>query len=443
MKTTLKRLALYYILLAINVIPNASVLPDAFPTRNVSTVYLLFLSACLIRYYSYRVLRSGSLSVMMRAISWSAFTLLFLRGVKYSVFAGVGVLARHTWYLYYIPMLLLPLFFFYVSLLISPDGEPRIPKKWLWTAVFTAVLILLVLTNDLHQLVFRFRPGFENWDHDYSYGWTFYIITAWQYVLYIAAVVVLGFKSRVGSSRKTAWLTAIPFLIGIAMSVILMTGRMPKINGSNLIEFPETLILMVAGVLECCINSGLIPTNNGYGKLFRTFSLCAQITDSEGSPVYVSRSASPLSAEQFAAPDGTRISGHKVLHKMEVPGGFGFWQDDMTELDRLNEELSQAKERLTQETGLIRLRNENKEKQSKLEQRTLLYDKIAERVRPQSKEISALARTARTSPDNGVKKKCCSRITLLGAYIKRYANLMLLSDESAGIDAGELGLSVS
>ena len=35
------------------------------------------------------------------------------------------------------------------------------------------------------------------------------------------------------------------------------------------------------------------------------------------------------------------------------------------------------------------------------------------------------------------------RITLLGAYIKRYANLMLLSQESEVIEAGELGLSVS
>ena len=109
-KKTLGRLALYFLLLAINIIPCANIIPDAFPTRNVSTIYLLILSACLIRYYLYRVSGSGGLPFMMKSLSWMAFLLLLLRGIKYSVFAGVDVLARLSWYLYYAPMLLLPLY---------------------------------------------------------------------------------------------------------------------------------------------------------------------------------------------------------------------------------------------------------------------------------------------------------------------------------------------
>ncbi|MBR7092044.1 MAG: hypothetical protein IKI50_02530 [Clostridia bacterium] len=442
-KTTLGRLALYALLLAVNIIPCASILPDKFPTRNVSTLYLLILSACLIRYYSYRVSSDGALPFMMKSLSWMAFLLLLLRGVKYSVFAGVAVLARHTWYAYYVPMLLLPLSFFYISLLVSPKGDARLPKKWLWPAAVTAVFILLVLTNDLHQLVFRFQPGFVNWDGAYSYGWLFYVVTAWQYALYPAAVLLLVFKCRIGSAKKYAWLTVIPFSIGIAMSVLLMTGRMPRINGSYIIEFPEALIFMVTGVLECCIQLGLIPTNKGYGKLFRLFSFSAQITDREGTPVYLSRSAVPLTAAQFAAPDGAHVGEHTVQHKMEVPGGFGFWQDDLTELDRLNRELAEAKEGLAQEAELIRLRNELKEKQIKIEQRSKMYDRIARRTWRQSQAISHMAETARKAADPAVKETCRRHITLLAAYIKRFANLMLLSYESRTIETGELGLSFS
>ena len=50
-KTTLCRLSVYYLLLAIGIIPCANIIPDAFPARNLSTIYVLFLSACLIRYY--------------------------------------------------------------------------------------------------------------------------------------------------------------------------------------------------------------------------------------------------------------------------------------------------------------------------------------------------------------------------------------------------------
>ena len=46
-KKTLGRLALYFLLLAINIIPCASIIPDAFPTRNVSTIYLLIIPPVL------------------------------------------------------------------------------------------------------------------------------------------------------------------------------------------------------------------------------------------------------------------------------------------------------------------------------------------------------------------------------------------------------------
>ncbi|MBQ3865388.1 MAG: hypothetical protein II776_00685 [Clostridia bacterium] len=442
-KKTLGRLALYYLLLAVNVISCANVIPDVFPTRNLSTVYLLFLSVCLIRYYSYRVSGSGALPFLMKAISHSAFFLLFLRGIKYGVFPGVDSLARHAWYLYYVPLLLMPLFLFCISLLAAPGEDPRIPKGWYAAGAVTAILILIVLTNDLHGLVFRFNPGFENWNGDYARAPLFYVITAWQYVLYLAAILILVTRHRIMSAKKYAWLTVIPFSAGIAMSVLLMTGTMPKLNGTNIVEFPEALIFMTAGVLECCMQIGLIPTNSNYGKLFGALSLSAQITDRGGKPVYLSKGAAPLTAEQFALADGERIGAHTVLHRMELPGGFGFWQDDVTELDRLNAELSEAKEGLAQETELIRLQNELREKEAKIRQRTAVYDEIARRTRRHSGAISDLARSARAAESPEVKEKCRRRITLFASFIKRYANLTLLAYENARLETGEVALSFS
>ncbi len=436
-------MAFYYLLLVINIIPCANFIPDSFPTRNVSAIYLLTLCVCLILYYSHRVTSAGGLSVMMKAVSWLGLMLILLRGVKYSVFAGVGVVARHTWYLYYVPMLLIPLFFFYISLLVAPEKDFRIPKGWLWTLGVTVVFITLILTNDLHQLVFKFQPDFADWDGSYAYGTLFYVITLWRYLLYIAAITVLVFKCRISSSKKHAWIILIPSAIGVFLNLLIVTGKMPKLNGANIIEFPETLLFTVAVVLECCIQLGLIPTNTDYGKLFQKFSVSAQITDKKGTPIYSSHSAMPLTLQQFEMQSGARIGEHTVLNKMEIPGGYGFWQDDMTELDRLNGELAEAKEQLAQEAELIRLRNELKEKQTKIEQRTLVYDTIATRTQRQSQLISQLAETARLSDDLAVKEECRGRITLLGAYIKRYANLMLLSQESSYIEIGEVGLSVS
>lgn len=436
-------MAFYYLLLAINIIPCGNVIPDIFPTRNVSTIYLLILSVCLVFYYSHRVTSTSRLSAVMKLLSWMALLMILLRGIKYSAFSEVGILARYTWYFYYVPILFLPLLLFYISLLIAPKKNARISKIWYPALVLTAVFIILILTNDLHQLVFRFQPEFMNWNNDYSHALMFYVITVWQYALYLASIIFLVIKCRISSSKKNAWLILIPFAIGIAMNILLITEKMPKLSGAYIIEFPETLIFMVALVLECCMQLGLIPTNSDYGKLFQNFSISAQITDEFGNLVYISSAATALTKEQFSMPEGSRINEHTVLHKMKIPGGFGFWQDDMTELDRLNAELSDAKEELAQEAELTRLRNELKERQTKLEQRTLVYDTIAKRTQKQSQSISNLAKTARLSADTAQKEECRNCITLLGTYIKRYANLMLLSQEKGVIEVGELGLSVS
>ena len=442
-KKVLGRMGFYYLLLAINIIPCASVIPDVFPFRNSSTLYLLTLTVCLVLYYSHRVSPSGALSVAMKALSWGALLLILLRGMKYGVFPEVGAIARHIWYLYYVPMLLIPLFLFYISLLVSSGGTGGVPRIWYLAVTFTSLLTVLVLTNDLHQLAFRFMPGFEGWDSDYTRGWLFYVVTAWQYVLYFSAIAVLTVKCRVGASKKRVPVFLIPFAIGIAMSVLLMTGTMPKVNGTYIAEFPETLITMVAVVLEGCMGLGLIPTNRNYGKLFGGFSISAQITDQSGTPVYSSSTASPLTPEQFSEQSGVRIDEHTVLNKMKIPGGYGFWQDDMTELDRLNVELAETKEALAQEAELIRLRGELKEKRAKIEQRTRVYDVIARRTQRQSQMMSRLAGEARLTDDAALKDENRRIITLLGAYIKRYANLTLLSQESDFIEAGELALSIS
>lgn len=442
-KTVLKRMAFYYLLLAVNILPCANVIADRFPTRNVSTLYLLILSICLVLYYAHRVPPAGALSRMMKALSWMGLFMILLRGVKYSAFSEVGVLARHTWYLYYVPMLLLPLFLFYISILVSPNGSEGIPGRWYWTLVVTGMLIGLVLTNDLHRQVFAFQPDYVNWDADYTHGWLFYVVTFWQYALYLAALVILVVQCRIASAKRTAWLLLIPFAIGIVLNILLLTGRMPKLNGTNIVEFPEVLIFTAAIVLEGCMQLGLIPTNTDYGRLFRLFSISALITDGNGSPVYASDSAIPPTQEQLALPDGSRIDEHTVLRKMQLPGGFGFWRDDMRSLDRLNEELEDAREALAQEAELTRLRGELKQRQAIIEQRTLVYDTIARHTQRQSQRISELAKAARLSKDPAQKETCRRRITLLGAYIKRYANLMLLSQESRTVEAGELGLSFS
>lgn len=442
-KKCLKWLLFYSLLLAVNILPTTGIIPLRFPTNNISSLYLMILSACLILRYYKRISGQKNLKAAMQRLSIMIFLMFFLRCLKYAVFGNVSALGRYTWYLYYLPMLCIPMLLFFVSLYVYAIDERKERRKWSWVAIVTAILVLFVLTNDLHQQVFRFQPGFANWDGDYSYGWGFILVSTWEYLLYLAAVAVLIAKCSIAKIHYRAGMILIPFVAGITMLLLLTAGYMPKIGGYNVIQFPEALCFMAAGILECCIQLGLIPTNESYGKLMQMTSVPVRISDCNGNCVYQSSAAKELTKEQLTFPDKTRIAEHTLLRRMDIPGGYGFWQEDVTELDCLNEELADAKDRLSEEAELIRLQNELEKTQAVIEQRSLVYDTISKRTQKQSQKITRLADEATESSDMALSERNRKQIILLGAYIKRYANLALLSSDSKIVDAGELALSVS
>lgn len=441
-KNCFKWLLFYYLLLAVNTLLDG-IFPDQFPTENICSLHLIFLSVCLIQRYRLRITGQQKQRAAMLAPSYMVFMLLCLRCIKYSVFGNKFVLGRYTWYLYYVPLLMIPTLLFYVALYVYAKDEKQVNRKWSWVAIVSSISILFVVTNDLHQQVFRFQPGFVNWDGDYSYGWIFYVITVWEYMLYLAAIMVLIVKSSIAKIKYHVWPILVPFILGIVNISLLVTDKMPRIDGNHIMEFPEALCFMVVGILECCMQLGMIPTNDNYRGIMELTTVPVQITDFAGKSIYRSGAAKELTEEQFFASGNTRIGEHTILQRIEIPGGFGFWQYDVAEIDRLNEELEETKERLLEETELIRLQNELKEKQKTIEQRNALYDAIAKKIRKQSLSISRIAKEAMAAADTEQKDRYRKQIVLLGAYIKRYANLMIMSSENERIDVGELGLSVA
>ena len=71
------------------------------------------------------------------------------------------------WYGYYLFQLALPVALLYLTVISDrPEGEKHLLRP-LWPPLVVYVLsVLLVMTNDLHQMVFRFVPG-GNWVSDY------------------------------------------------------------------------------------------------------------------------------------------------------------------------------------------------------------------------------------------------------------------------------------
>ena len=118
-----------------------------------------------------------------------------VRTTKY-FFTMDNQIARYLWYSYYIPMLFIPVAVLQAAFFLGKSEEYRLPKWLKGVYIPTAVLVLLVLSNDLHQLVFSFPVGSAWSDSHYTYGWGYYVVLVWEVVCALTAFVLMIYKCR-------------------------------------------------------------------------------------------------------------------------------------------------------------------------------------------------------------------------------------------------------
>ncbi len=95
--------------------------------------------------------------------------------------------ATVLWYLYYVPMTLIPLLYQLCGLRLAGLEQHRLGRRYcaaLWIAAI--LLIGFVLTNDFHQQVFRFDRTSDTWSNDYTYGWGYFVVLVWTVFDFVA-----------------------------------------------------------------------------------------------------------------------------------------------------------------------------------------------------------------------------------------------------------------
>ena len=218
----------------------------------------------------------------------------FVRTVKFHIFHDP--LGEHIcWYLYYIPMILIPVLGLAAAMFLGEKEEEKTIRKIIILLTVAAILIVSVFTNDLHQLVFRFskQPPFS--DKDYSYGIVFMMIQGWILICLTGMEIILIRKSRI-PGKKQFWLPVIPgiLLLGWNIGNILRLPFIKIIAG----DMTAVCCLLMAAIFQGCILCGLIQTNNRYFELFQTSGgLDAEITDHSFQRYYHSGDFPELSPE--------------------------------------------------------------------------------------------------------------------------------------------------
>ncbi len=352
------------------------------------------------------------------------------RIIKYDYVIVTGPIGRYCWYSYYIPMVLVLLIgVFVVDHIGKPEGyhSPRWMKYLFIPAFF---LIAMVMTNDLHQLVFTFHNGFELYNSDYGYGFMYIFEMAWFVVLAMLFAVMLLFKSRVPGSKN---FQRLPLFVTI-FAILFWAGYSAKLYVGDLTAVDCIFIVLL---LEGAIQSGLISSNMNYRGLFERSTIAARIVDGQGQTYYTSANAAPLEKAVMEQAQHEAVDlGDTLLHHQAIHGGHIYWQDDVRTINDLAEHLRDANDMLGERYDLMKAEVELRERRLQTEEKSRLYDRIALEIAPQLNKADALLQQSREHPE--AANALLSQVCVISAYIKRRANLILLGEEKATVAAREL-----
>ena len=359
-----------------------------------------------------------------------------IRTIKYFFITDIGIV-RQLWYWFYLPMLFIPLFSLFVAISLGKPANAKLSKTTLvLLSIPTVLCLFLVLTNDLHQLVFAFLEGKVWTDNNMTYAFGYYFVIGWEIICALAAFVIMLIKCRLSQRKKY-----LPFLLlacSIGYALIYITG----IKWMKLIcgDITAAQCLMFTGILECCIQCGLIQTNTGYKALFEAGSIGAQIVDTDRNTRYASSNASELTADMMRSAErgAIMLDNHTLLRSSKIDGGYVLWQEDITDLTALLEKLEENRKRILESNYVEQENYKTKVKINTVREKNRLYDRLQAQTAHQIELLDQLLTQYEAESDPEIRRSLLAKAAVIGAYIKRRGNLMFIGEKSNVTDTAEL-----
>ena len=363
---------------------------------------------------------------------------LLLKIIKHSI--DSMDIKRWLWYWYYFSMLFIPVVALFVSMSLCKAENYRLP---LWTKLLyapSALLFLLVLTNDLHQGVFSFPSGVMT-DIDYRYEAGYYIALMWVMLCTFVSFVIMLKKCRIPKSKTVLLLPLIP----LGLSLIYGIAYIRSVRFVLLLAGDMTVIhcLLIFAAFEGCIRCGLIQSNMGYDALFEATMLPVQITNADFSLCHISaamREPIPQDTLRQIGEDTVELDDDTLLKRHPLRSGWVFWEEDISELNRLHEALELTHDELRDMGSVLTAENAQREKYLRLSEENRLYDMMEVQTSRQIAMLRDRLTAIRRTADENIAGRLLAQAIVIGTYIKRRNNLIFVGAQRGAISMRELQL---
>ena len=291
---------------------------------------------------------------------------------------------------------------------------------------------MLVLTNDIHQLVFVFPQDAEIFTSaDYSYDVGYYIVLLWEAGISFLSFGVMAYKCRVPHKRRIRLMPLIPIILIFIYGILYGNDIIMLFFG----DMTAVFCVLIACTFEADIRCRLIQSNMGYQTIFASCSLPVEITDRDFRVEYTSgEKMRTFDFEKCCREGSVALDRNTVVKQKSIYNGYVFWQKDVEKLADIVELLNANKEKLSHKNEIERQKYAAEKRLNSLREKNRLYDTLKDSSQKQYYLLLKLLEEYTATED----KNLLAKAAIIGAYIKRSGNLLFIDRQNGVISAAEL-----
>lgn len=355
----------------------------------------------------------------------------FWLGIKiFDKVSGFNDNNDYTWYLLYIPLLFIPSMWFITNNQIYIKNKTYKKVVAIISLAISLLLLLLVLTNNLHQFVFIF-PDDVTGNHvgDYKYNIGYFVLYAFIFVEILTTIVLFYVFSLKKTTIKQKIFPSMVILLVLVYSILYVATDIfvPYLSDMTLVyTVLGTLLVYVS--LKC----GLVKNSGAYFEFFETCNVPLAIVNEKADIEY-----------QNTRYEEQKASKNMLLQKQKLNSGTLLVLEDVGKLKNLQNNLKKEIEKLEYSNKILKKNKEILQKEKQIEFHTMLYNKVEKQIKNKRFVLEQLLNnlpTKITKENKNQTKEILNEIKIVVGYLKRKTSLILFAEQKNEISKDELRL---
>ena len=371
----------------------------------VLNIFVIWLISLYIRMFD-KKLKRYTLSICELLVFW-----MLVRIIKPMVNKEIESI---IWYLYYVAMIFIPTIYYIMSKYIAKKRS----KNYI-PIITSTMLLIMILTNNIHQFAFTLPDEMGNYSHRIGY----FMVCIWIIILFILSTTNL-LTAKTNKNKYQTIIIFLPIVLGIIYTVMYVMN-IEIIRNTNMSVILGTLICIG---IELIIDLNLIPRNIRYKDFFENSKLNMAILSNTGKIEYNSKEKINLLKNikedienNNVKPKYNNIDDPNQIYILEkISQGYVLIKKDFSEIAKLKKQLSKKIDDLEKQEDLLKKDKIIKQKLYDMQIKNEILDELEGHIEEKREKIETNLETL-TRED----KKKIYMIKLWISYCKTMSSIII------------------